>query len=616
MFHTVEKYKTPAQILLGLIALTFVGFGVSTVAAPGSDFIVKIGDEKISEYSLNNELQGEQLQGQSPSRGAVFQSLVQRAYLKEGAKLMGVEVSQEQLKQLIVDDPNFHDQNGKFSQQIFSNFLSQRHMTEDQFVADIRERYALQSLINLVQNGAIISDAQAEQLIKLTQATRDIRSVTFNPESFVSQVKVDDAALKAYYEAHKKDYLIPQGVKLEYIALSAKDLADKQTVSEDEVKKAFDEQAPHLSPRREIAHIFFPVPQDADETVRAAIKAEADKVAAELKAKPADFADLAKKYSKDTTSASKGGNLGYLSKDGGLGTDLENVAFSLPKGGISDVVQTPVGYDIVQVLNIEDKVSFEHEKARIEAELKLKKAASEFNSAKEKLSEEAFNTPTSLADVAKKTNLKLESLDQDWLTQANGKAAGLPDALINAAFSEDVLKKKHNSDLISMDKDTVWVIRVKEVREEKTAPFADVQEEVRLAYLRSEAAKLADKKAKEAIEALKAGKAVDLKWSEVSKLSAQDARRTMAPEAYNELIKARPQNGKPAYAMLLEGMPTPVIVEVQNIAAPENIASQVPAAKQMLAQQQSANIFDALLRYFSKEIKREQGAQKVDNSAE
>jgi len=325
---------------------------------------------------------------------------------------------------------------------------------------------------------------------------------------------------------------------------------------------------------------------------------------------------LAKKYSKDTASASKGGNLGYLSKDGGLGTDLENVAFSLPKGGISDVVQTPVGYDIVQVLNIEDKVSFEHEKARIEAELKLKKAASEFNSAKEKLSEEAFNTPTSLADVAKKTNLKLESLDQDWLTQANGKAAGLPDALINAAFSEDVLKKKHNSDLISMDKDTVWVIRVKEVREEKTAPFADVQEEVRLAYLRSEAAKLADKKAKEAIEALKAGKAVDLKWSEVSKLSAQDARRTMAPEAYNELIKARPQNGKPAYAMLLEGMPAPVIVEVQNIAAPENIASQVPAAKQMLAQQQSANIFDALLRYFSKEIKREQGAQKVDNSAE
>ena len=45
-------------------------------------------------------------------------------------------------------------------------------MTEDQFVADIRERYALQSLINLVQNGAIVSDAQAEQLVANSGDTR------------------------------------------------------------------------------------------------------------------------------------------------------------------------------------------------------------------------------------------------------------------------------------------------------------------------------------------------------------------------------------------------------------------------------------------------------------
>ena len=35
------------------------------------------------------------------------QSLLQRAYLKQGAKLMGIAVSQEQIKQVIVDDPNF-----------------------------------------------------------------------------------------------------------------------------------------------------------------------------------------------------------------------------------------------------------------------------------------------------------------------------------------------------------------------------------------------------------------------------------------------------------------------------------------------------------------------------
>ena len=128
MFHSIEKYRTPAQVLLGLIALTFVGFGVSTVSHPGSDYIVQVGDEKISDHSINTAMQNEQAKGGSPSRDAVFQSLLQRAYLKQGAKLMGISVSQEQIKQIIVDDPNFHDAGGKFSHALLSQYLSQRHV--------------------------------------------------------------------------------------------------------------------------------------------------------------------------------------------------------------------------------------------------------------------------------------------------------------------------------------------------------------------------------------------------------------------------------------------------------------------------------------------------------
>ncbi len=76
MFVAVEKYKTPAKILLGLIALTFVGFGVSTVAAPGSDYIVKVGGQKVSEHQLNTAVQNMQAAGGSESRDAVFNALV------------------------------------------------------------------------------------------------------------------------------------------------------------------------------------------------------------------------------------------------------------------------------------------------------------------------------------------------------------------------------------------------------------------------------------------------------------------------------------------------------------------------------------------------------------
>ena len=617
MFHIVEKYKTPAQIVLGIIGLTFIGFGANNLSSPGSDYIVKVGDEKVSEHALQIAIQNEQAAGNNaPSRDAVFQSLLQRAYLKQGAKLMGIAVSQEQIKQVIVDDPNFHDASGKFSQDLLKKYLDQRRMTEDQFVEDIREQFQLQNLLNLVQNGALVSDAQARQLINLTQATRTIRSFTFSPEAFAAQVKVDDAALQKYYEAHKKDYLIPQAVKLEYVALNIKDLADKQTVSAEEVQKAYDSKSVDLSPRAEIAHIFIPVMPNGDEASNAEIKAEVDKMAAELKAHPDSFAELAAKYSKDLSSSNKGGNLGYLSKSGGsgFGPEFDKAAFALGKGEVSDTVKSSLGYHVIKVLNVEAEPTLEQAKARIEAALKLKKAASAFNAAKEKLGEDTFNDPSSLAKAAANSGLKVESLDE-WVTKAGAKEAGLPEALINAAFSDDVLKKKHNSEVIAINNETVWVIRAKEVREEKIAPFAEVKDTVRAAYLRSEAAKLAEKKAQETLAALKAGKTADVQWSPVSQLSAQDARKTMSPEAYAALLKARPVGGKPAYT-LLEGMPAPVIMEIQSVSAPENADLQIPAAKQALVQQLSANVFDALLQYLDKKIDRTQGAQQVNNAAE
>lgn len=609
MFASVEKYSGPAKILLGLIALTFVGFGVSTVAAPGSDYIVKVGDQKISQNDLNQAVQNAQASGGEQPRDAIFNGLLQRAYLIQGARDMGISVSQEQLKQIIVDDPSFHDADGKFSQALLNEYLSQRHLSEDQFVAEIRQQFALQNMMNLVQNGTLVSDAQASQLVNLMQAERTIRTITFSPQAFVQQVKVDDKALQNYYKANKKDYVIPEAVKLEYVALNAQVLAAKQTVSEQELRDAFEQESKTAQPKREIAHILFPVAQDATDAQRASSKAEAEKVLAEVRANPKNFAALAKKYSKDPGSAQNGGNLGYFAKDGGLGKEFEDVAFSLPKGQISDVVQTAYGFHIITILNIQNQPVFEQEKVRLEAELKQKKAATDFNKAKEQLAEEAFNHPDSLVEVAKNTGLKLES-PPEWLTRENGKAAGMPEDLLNVVFGDEVLKKKHNSEPVSVNENTVWVVRAKEVRPESAESFEKAKDAVRINYLRTEATKLAETKAKQALVDLNSGEQPKLTWSAVSQLTAEQARQSMPPEAYRQLMKARPVNGKPAY-VLLEGLPAPVLMEVQAIKAPADTAEQLPQARQMLAQTEINGVFDGLLAYLQKNIKQKQGAQKV-----
>ena len=78
----------------------------------------------------------------------------------------------------------------------------------------------------------------------------------------------------------------------------------------------------------------------------------------------------------------------------------------------------------IKVLNVEAEPTLEQAKARIEAALKLKKAASAFNAAKEKLGEDAFNDPSSLAKAAANSGLKVENLDE-WVTKSGREGSRL-----------------------------------------------------------------------------------------------------------------------------------------------------------------------------------------------
>ncbi|HEX7358086.1 MAG TPA: peptidylprolyl isomerase [Ignavibacteriaceae bacterium] len=76
-----------------------------------------------------------------------------------------------------------------------------------------------------------------------------------------------------------------------------------------------------------------------------------DKAAALLDSLKAgkDFAELAKKYSDDPGSATQGGDLGFVKK-GVFYPEFEEAAFKLNNGETSGVVESPVGYHIIQMI--------------------------------------------------------------------------------------------------------------------------------------------------------------------------------------------------------------------------------------------------------------------------
>ncbi|WP_107970857.1 SurA N-terminal domain-containing protein [Neisseria elongata] len=602
MFSAVEKYNGPAKIMLGLIAITFIGFGASTVAAPGSDYIVKVGDEKISTQNVQTTVREEGLESNQDALAV----LIDRAYLYEGARAMGINVSLEQLKQVIMADKGFQDENGRFNEQKFRNFLAQSGLTEDQLIENLRRQFELQNVANLAANGNIVSSQQLERIAKLMQAEREIRTAVVDPRNFAAGVKVDDAALKAYYDKDKSKYLIPKAVKFEYIELSAKTLADRQTVSEEEVKKAFAEQQSSAQPKQEVSHIMFALTQGGD---KAKIKAEAEKVLAEAKAAPDNFATLAQKYSQDTATAQSGGALGVVDKSSALPEEFKAAIAKLNKGEIA-LVESTAGFHVVRITNTQGQQSFDEAKASLEAELKQKKAQQALAQMRQTLSQTTFDFPDSLKAAAEKTGLPIQS-HNEWLSRQNAVQQNIPAEWLEVLFSDEVFKKKHNSDVITVG-DTSWVLRATETREESTPAFEQVKEQVRTAYVNSESAKAAMDQAKKLLAELQKGGKPELAWSEKETLSASDARLRLSPQALAALAKAHPTEGKPAYA-LLEGQPAPLLVEVLSSKVQKADADESKKLKNELAQRTGLGMYTGLLTYLKTNIPLKQGAQKLDS---
>jgi foldase protein PrsA len=150
------------------------------------------------------------------------------------------------------------------------------------------------------------SDARYEKAVKqqgLTdeQARQAIRQQLISQRVFkkvTGDVKVSDSDIKAYYNSHKSQYVQPES--------------------------------------RDVRHILVPK------------KSLADSLYAQLKS-GADFAKLAKRYSKDPGSAANGGKL-TVSK-GQTVPEFDKTAFSLKKGELSKPIKTQYGYHIIQALS-------------------------------------------------------------------------------------------------------------------------------------------------------------------------------------------------------------------------------------------------------------------------
>ena len=118
--------------------------------------------------------------------------------------------------------------------------------------------------------------------------------------------------------------------------------------TEKEMRQFFDEQRASLGSQpatlsfRQIVISPKPSPE-----AKARTKAQADSIVLELR-RGADFATAARRFSQDPGSKEQGGSLNWFRR-GVMVPEFERVAFGLKPGVVSDPVESPFGYHIIQV---------------------------------------------------------------------------------------------------------------------------------------------------------------------------------------------------------------------------------------------------------------------------
>jgi len=544
-----------AKVILALIIVPFALWGVESYfrTGPSVDGVATVAGQKISMNEFNQALKQQQDQMRSmlgrnfdpqmfdtiEFRQSALEQLVNQRLLVMQAASSRFAVTDKQLAQNIGAIPAFQDE-GKFSKTRYEGVLRQQGYTPVIFEGKMRQELMVQELRDTVSKTLLVASTSIDELVRASEQTREVSVASVAPEQFIAQVKLPADAAKLYYDSHKAEFTIPDQVRLEYVVLSPGVLAAQMEASDQEVKQYYDEHSAQYMKR------------DESEAGKNAAKEKAEEVLRQVQKEPTQFAKLADKYSKDAGSAKQGGDLGFFAR-GMMVKPFEDAVFAMQKDEIRGPVQSESGYHIIKLTDIrgeerqashilitlpELRRSLAEVTPEIALELKKQKAQRRFSEIAEAFNNTVFEQSASLKPVADAYKLAVQQ--SDWVSRSGGaKVAELNnEKLLQAVFSDEVLKNKRNTEAVEVAPSVLVAARAIEFKPSSLKPLVDVSKDVTVKLLHDEAAKLAASQGKSELEKLKKeGSASGLTWTAATEVSRQKPEALAGP-ILDEVFKA------------------------------------------------------------------------------
>ena len=497
-----------AGVILGLLALAFIFWGID-FNLTGAGYAATVNGENIPLEEFDRALRLEQTQYaelyqaefseelRAELRRNVIERLVRNRALLQHVQDVGYRASDARVLESIREMPAFQI-GDEFSMDLYRARLLNEGYLPSWFEAEQRDALALADLQAGISDSTFLTPSEARRYIELYGQRRQIAYALFEVEALLDPEAVTEEEIAAYHAQSRELYRTEEMVDIEYVRLRQDDIASDVAVTDADLEAIYeaDRESYRTAEERRTRHILVAAQGEDAEAL-----ARAQAILERLEAGE-DFATLAAELSEDPGTRAAGGDLGWISR-GMLVGPFEDALFEMSEGELRGPVNTQFGYHLIRLdeIRAESVQTFEQAREELRADYQLRRAEELFYERANELTDRAFDAFDELVSVATEMNLPLGTIS-GFPRSGDPSLFANSAPVVQAAFSEEALQQRVNSELVELAEDDVLVLRVTAHYPSVPRPLDEVREEIRMELARAAAQQQASTAATELLTEL------------------------------------------------------------------------------------------------------------------
>ena len=515
-FFRRNREKVLKYLLIFFLGIVSLGMVITLAPLPQGDtnsaqsnVLASLGGVDITTQELRSRLdqqfRGSPL-GNNPQLLAQFapnvlDEIVLDQALVMQSKNLGLAVSDQELSEAIRAFPGLSNNGNFIGLDQYQNAIEQSTgMSVAQFESQMRQSLMTDKLKDVITDAVQVSPADVHREFVQRNEKTKIEYVLFKPPDFTKDVQVTPEKLQEYFAKNRDRYKQPEQRSIRYVLIDLDRVRPEVKVSDDDLRSYYSSHIDQyrVPDRVKASHILFKTTGKSAADI-AKDKQTAQDVLNQIQ-KGADFAEMAKKYSQDTT-ASQGGDLGWIQR-GQTVKEFEDTAFSLKPGQVSGLVTTTYGIHIIKVFDKQTAhlQSFDEVKDSIRSALEKQRLDQAQASLADQVEQALKADPQHFDAVAAKFGLKAE---QTGLFKFKDPIPdlGVSEGLQNLVFQ---LTPNEVGQPVTLPKGMAIVQLAQDVPAHP-ATLDEVKSQVEQGYRTEQSAALAESKAKELADKAKTG---------------------------------------------------------------------------------------------------------------